>query len=75
MTDCGICDLRAGVALTTFGMRFYAKNRGFLTHSRPDATYTERARGISLNRAAGSRLRQRRSRVVGDVHNNKEMGP
>jgi hypothetical protein len=73
--DCGMRDSLGGVPLPVRDMRFSAKNRGFLTHSRLDATYIGRVRGISLNRVAGSRLRQRRSRVAGDVHNNKEMGP
>jgi hypothetical protein len=73
--DGGMRDSLGGVPLPVESMRFYAKNRGFLTHSRLDATYTGRAKGISLNRVAGSRLRQRRSRVASDVHNNKEMGP
>ena len=56
-------------------MRFYKKNRGFLTHSRLDATYTDGAIKHFAESRKGSRLRRRRLRVANDVHNNKEMGP
>jgi hypothetical protein len=56
-------------------MRFYEKNRGFLTHSRLDATYTDGATKHFAESRKGSRLRRRRLRVANDVHNNKEMGP
>jgi hypothetical protein len=49
-------DSLGALLLPAADMRFYSKNRGFLTHSRLDATYIERARGFSLNRVAGSRL-------------------
>ena len=68
-------DSPGGAPLRVSDTRFYAKNRGFLTHSRLDATYISAREGVSLNRVAGSRLRRRRLRVASDVHNNKEMGP
>ena len=75
MPDYGIPDSVGAVPPLVGDMRFYAKNRGFLTHSRLDATYISAREGVSLNRVAGSRLRRRRLRVASDVHNNKEMGP
>jgi len=68
-------DSPGGAPLRVSDTRFYAKNRGFLTHSCLDATYIKFAEGHLLDRVAGSRLRRRRSRVADDVHNNKEMGP
>jgi hypothetical protein len=68
-------DSVGGVPPPPGDMRFYSKSRGFLTHSRLDATYTKGATKHSLNRVTGSRLRRRQLRVANDVHNNKEMGP
>src|ERR1700733_5708898 len=45
-------------------MRFYEKNRGFLTHSRLDATYTDGATKHFAESRKGSRLRRRRLRVA-----------
>jgi len=73
--DCRTGDSAGSASLPLSAVRFTAKIRGFLTHSRLDATYTERAKRRSPNREASSRLRQRRWRVAVDVHNNKEMGP
>jgi hypothetical protein len=47
-------DSSGSVRLPLGGMRFYAKNRSFLTHSRLDATYIERASGHSLSRSRQS---------------------
>jgi hypothetical protein len=42
--DCRTRDSAGSASLPLSAARFSAKNRGFLTHSRLDATYTERAK-------------------------------